>query len=78
VKWAIYGSPRHDYHGDEEEKCLATFDDEGAAKKYEVASKLKRPTWRKFYRDKSVLCGYECIDIRPYEYPDVPHNPEMK
>ena len=83
TKYQITGSEYPDYgdcpHCSPSAKVvIATFDTRKMAQDYIKKSKLKNPSYRKIYRQSSLLSGYEYVSLAE-EYEDLspPHNPTL-
>ena len=77
-EWAIYGIPKYYLDGPGPEEVVATFDTRGEALTYISRSRLKRKRWMRYWKYKSLLCGYEeIVRVDGYEVRHPPHNPRI-
>jgi hypothetical protein len=77
IKWAIYAAENFCYDYSEEEEMIATFDSSKAAEEYIRRSRLKRPTWRREFKYKSLLAGYRKPRVGIFVPILPPHAPKV-
>jgi|APSaa5957512622_1039677.scaffolds.fasta_scaffold244095_2 hypothetical protein len=75
--YKLIGTKRQTYYDEEYTEVVAKFTSEALAKNYLKDSKLKNPTWRSPFRQKSLLAQFDSAAIEDESEEYIPIDPEI-